>query len=104
MRITNWMRQQVRLVHPQGELRRIMKLPSDEREPKLRELAQDLGCSLASTYGGDGSKHLEEEVVLRIQEAGRSYRAAMLWIVALASAVASIVSALAAWCAVLRSQ
>ena len=103
MRTINWVKRQVRFVHPQGELRRIMKLPRDEREPKLRQLAQDLGCSLASTYGGDGSKHLEDEVVRRIQEATRSHRDGLFCILALVSAVAAVLSALAAWCAVLRS-
>jgi len=80
-----------------------MKLPSEEHARRLRELAQELGCSLASTYGGDGSKHLEDEVVRRIQEAARSHRDALLWILVLVSAVAAVLSALAAWCAVLRS-
>jgi len=95
------LRRWVRVLHPQRELRRIMKLPRDEREIELRKLAQELGASLASTYGGDGSKHLEEEVIRRIQEAGRSQREAFLWLVAVVAGVASVVSALAAWCAVL---
>ncbi len=68
-----------------------------EREIALRELANELGCSLSSTYGGDGSKHLEDEVVRRIQEAARSIREARLWWIAMISAIASVISALAAW-------
>ncbi len=74
-----------------------------DREVALRELAQELGCSLSSTYGGDGSKHLEDELVRRIQEAARSIREARLWWIAVISAIASAISALAAWTAVILS-
>lgn len=75
----------------------------DEREVQLRELAKELGCSLSSTYGGDGSKHLEEELIRRIHDATRSIREARLWWIAVISAIASVVSALAAWTAVILS-
>ena len=74
------------------------------RRLELRNLARELGCSLASTFSGSGDerKHLEEEVVRRIQEAARSMREARLWWIALLSASASVISALAAWVAVSR--
>ncbi|MGB4781933.1 hypothetical protein [Candidatus Methylomirabilis sp.] len=70
-----------------------------EREVELRKLAAELGCSLSSTYGGSGDKQLEEEVIRRIQEAARSIRESRLWWIALIAAIASALSALAAWCA-----
>lgn len=81
-------------------LKGIMALDKEEREIKLRELAQELGCSLQSSYTSNG-KHLEEEMVRRIREAARSIRESRLWWIALISAVASVLSALAAWSAVL---
>jgi hypothetical protein len=85
----------------QQRIKTILLKQPDEREVELRKLAAELGCSLSSTYGGDGDKHLEEEVIRRIQEAARSIRESRLWWIALFSAVASAISALAAWCAVL---
>jgi predicted transcriptional regulator len=87
----------------QRRLRKILSKGKSEREVALRELAQQLGCSLSSTYGGDGGKHLEDELVRRIQEAARSIREARLWWIAVISAIASVVSALAAWTAVILS-
>lgn len=76
-----------------------MKMRSDEREIALRKYAQELGCSLSSSYTYD-AKHLEEEIVRRIQEAIRSIRESRMWWIAFISAVASVFSALAAWFAV----
>ena len=45
-----------------------------ERETELRKLATELGCSLLSTYGENGDKHLEDEVIRRIQESVRGMR------------------------------
>ena len=87
----------------QRRIKTIMAMERAERMTALRELAQKLGCSLTSTYSGDGSKHLEEEVVRRIQEAARSLREARLWWVAVFSAIASVISSLAAWTAVVFS-
>ncbi len=78
-----------------------MSMNKGEKEIALRKLAQDLGCSLYSTYEGD--KHYEDEVVRRIQEAGRSIREARMWWIAVGSAIAAIISALAAWTAVILS-
>lgn len=83
------------------KLGRILALPLREREVPLRELASKLGASLTSTYTSNG-KHLEHEVVHRIREAARSKRESSLWLIAVISAVASVVSALAAWFAILK--
>ena len=85
----------------QRKLKQILSEPDiGQREVALRQYAKDLGCSLASTYTGNGKKHLEEELVRRIQEASRSNRETRLWWIAFVSAVASVFSALAAWWAV----
>lgn len=78
-----------------------MRSNPEHRETALREYAQELGCSLSSSYTPDG-KHLEEEVVRRIQEAMRSIRESRMWLVAFFSAIASAFSAAAAWFAVWR--
>ena len=78
-----------------------MQIPEHEqREIELRKLAQEYGCSLSFTYIGNGAKHMEEEIIRRIQEADRSMRESRLWLIAVASALASILSAMAAWVAV----
>lgn len=83
----------------QNEIRRILSLPKKESEVALRSLAQELGCTLSSTYYGSG-KHLTEEVIRRIQEAARTYRESYLWLIAVVAAFASLASAIAAWYAV----
>ena len=90
------------MVNVQKKIKKIMAISdSDKREVALRELAMELGCSLSSTYTPDG-KHIEEEIIRRIQEAARSIRESRLWLIALISAIASAFSALAAWFAVFR--
>ena len=85
----------------QRELKRILAM--EKHDVPLRELAKSLGCSLSSSYTSDG-KHLEDEMVRRIQEAARSRRESSLWIIAVISAVASVVSALAAWFAIIGTK
>lgn len=87
----------------QRKIKNIMGMEKPKREVALREFAQELGCSLSSTYSGDGSKHREDEVLRRIQEAARSMREARLWWIAVISAIASVISSLAAWTAVIFS-
>ena len=72
------------------------------READLRILARKMGCSSAFVYDrGSGCRQFhEEEVVRRIQEAARGIRETRLWWIALFSAIASGISALAAWTAV----
>ena len=87
----------------QKTIKRIMSKPKEERETKLRELAQKLGCSLSSTYSAERDKHLEHELIRRIQDADRSIREHHLWWIAVLASIAAVVSALAAWSAVLSS-
>lgn len=87
----------------QRKIHRILSISDrEEREMNLRELARSLGCSLHSTYevGPEHAKHLEDEVIRRIQEAARESRDSALWWVAVLSAAASVVSAVAAWVAI----
>ncbi len=91
------------MIFVQRQIKKIMAIKDrDKREVALRELAMNLGCSLSSSYTSDG-KHIEEEVIRRIQEAARSIRESRLWLIALASAIASALSALAAWFAVWKA-
>jgi hypothetical protein len=87
----------------QKKIKKIMTMSDKEkREVALRSLANQLGCSLSSTYTSDG-KHLEDEIIRRIQEAARSFRESRLWWIAFVSAIASAFSALAAWFAVWKA-
>lgn len=75
-----------------------------EQDKTLRAFAESLGCSVDATYRTVDNVpiHDTNEVIRRIREAARSQREEKLWIAAVASAIASVVSALAAWCAVLK--
>ncbi len=59
-----------------------------------------IGVSIRKVYDSDGHL-LEEELTSRILEHERARREQRLWIIALLSACASVVSALAAWTVVL---
>ena len=63
-----------------------MKLARNQRETALREYAQELGCSLSLSYTSD-AKHLEEEIVRRIQASMRSIRESRMWWIAFISAI-----------------
>lgn len=92
-----------------NELIRIVNMPSgteNERLKVLRKLAVEVGASHKSTEGQHNAN--EGELVVGIQAALQT--ASMLnackatktaWIVALFSALASLVSAVAAWVAIL---
>ena len=71
------------------------KLPLGE---ELNKLAADLGVTFYESAGVHG----ENEAIMqaRVLAAMRERRDGKLWIVALVSAIASVLSALAAWCAI----
>ncbi len=81
------------------KLKRIMALDWETKDIELKKLAKELGCSLQSSHTSKGYL-LEEEMIRRIREAARSIRESRLWWIAIISAVASVLSALAAWSAV----
>jgi hypothetical protein len=75
----------------------------------LERRATELGVSIASgeimNVGGQGSVSIsahEHEIQRRVLEAERHLREHRLWIVALISAIASVVSAVAAWVAIAK--
>lgn len=87
----------------QREIKKIMGMgiSPDQKDVKIRELAKKYGCSLDSTYVPRSGEHFTAEVIRRIQEADRANRESVLWLLALVSSIASVVSALAVWCAIL---
>lgn len=66
---------------------------------KLKKRAIELGVSLAE-LGTESGLVSEPILQRRVMEAERFNRESKLWIIALASAIASIFSAIAAWVAV----
>lgn len=76
------------------------KLPTDSGE--IERLAEILGVSMYNTastkHGHTGTDTYE--VQRRIREALKGLRDSSLWLLALVSAVASVISAFAAWAAV----
>ena len=81
------------------KLKKIMSIKNiGERDKKLLEYLVSLGGII---YRISSSKErIIEDVVSKIIELERSQREEKLWIIALLSAIASILSALAAWVAV----
>ncbi len=77
------------------------KLPKGE---ELRDLAEKLGVDTTGeprTQSTSGNAPVSDyELQRRVIEAKRSRREGWLWVVALISAIASMLSALAAWVAV----
>ena len=66
----------------------------------LRKRASELGVSSLELADSKGNIS-EPELQRRVIQAERSLREHRLWIIALSSAIASIVSAIAAWVAVI---
>ena len=77
------------------------KLPTES--PELDKLAEKLGISMFNTavtkHGQTGTDTYELQ--RRIREALKAWKDGWLWLLAFISAVASVLSALAAWAAVL---
>jgi len=84
--------------------KKIMRIKDfDERNSKLLDLAREYGMSTADvdpSCGGEGTLQ-EAALIQRIMDGERSRREKSYWIIALASALASIFSALVAWYAVI---
>ncbi len=70
-----------------------MKLKTGE---PLKQEAKKLGVSLSEIGGPENWAELQK----RVMEAKRFSRESKAWIVALISAIASVISAIAAWCAI----
>jgi len=84
------------------KLKDIRKLPKEERDIKLKEFLISLGGSLTGLLNTKTGRYLEHGLVDRIINLVRLHREEKLWIIALLSAIASILSALAAWFAVIK--
>ncbi len=83
-----------------SRLRMAKKLPDEESE--VLKLAQELGVSTHGTLNTQTGRSNIPELQTRIINAQRSMREGRLWWIALISAIASMLSAFAAWIAVLR--
>jgi len=70
-------------------------MKKEKTDEKLREEAIDLGVSLQAPYNSDGTFR-EGAIQERVRRAKEIKLAHKMWIVALVSAVASAISALAA--------
>lgn len=87
-------------------LKKIMGMGKNVEDKKdrgiaLSEYAKELGVSMEGLSLSSG-KFLEHELVSRIINTERSRREHRLWIVALAACIGAILSALAAWVAILK--
>lgn len=79
------------------------QLQGDELEKRARELGVDVeGDARTQSSSGRAPRAPDHELQRRVSEAERSVRESRLWILALISAVASVLSAAAAIVAVSR--
>ena len=86
-----------------GRIRRALELHSlDQRQEAIAAIAREVGASLASSWevSSNDGKFREDEVIRRIYEATREARDSQLWLIAVTSAAASVLSAAAALIAV----
>jgi len=78
-------------------------LQGDDLERRAQELGVDIqGDSITQSSSGRHRRADDAELQRRVLDAERSLRESRLWLLALLSAIASVVSAIAAWIAVLR--
>ena len=78
-------------------------LQGQELEQRARELGVDIqGSPHTGSSSGARPRAEDHELQQRVIEAERANRESRLWLLALISALASVVSALAAWAAILR--
>lgn len=78
-------------------------LQGEELERRARELGVDIqGDAITQSASGRHRRADDAELQRRVLDAERSIRESRLWLLALLSAIASIVSAIAAWAAVMR--
>ena len=83
------------------KLKKIMSIKNiGERNKKLSEYLASLGGTIYRISSSIES--ITEDIVSKIIELERANREGKLWVIALLSAIASILSALAAWFAVMK--
>ena len=83
----------------ESKLKKIMNLPRADRWVALLELAKELGCSLQAVQVN--GTVIEDDIILRIRAADSARNATRMWWITFAAAVASAISAIAAWAAVI---
>ena len=79
-----------------------MALQKKEKEIELKKHLTSLGGTTTRTLNSQTGRIVEDIVVSRIIDLERSHREEKLWVIALLSAIAAILSALAAWFAVIK--
>jgi hypothetical protein len=84
------------------KLKNIMALRKEDRGVELKKYLISLGGTTTRSLNAKTGRTVEDIIVSRIINLERSHREEKLWIVALLSAIASILSALAAWFAVIK--
>ena len=84
------------------KLKRIMNLRKEDRGVELKKYLISLGGTTTRTLNAETGRPVEDIIVSRIIDLERSHREEKLWIIALLAAIASILSALAAWFAVIK--
>ena len=78
-------------------------LQGDELEQRAGELGVDIqGDALTQSSSGRRPRADDAELQRRVLDAERSIRESRLWLLALLSALASVVSAIAAWVAAVK--
>ena len=78
-------------------------LQGDELERRRKELGVDTqGDAITQSSSGRRPRADDAELQRRVLDAERSIRESRLWLLALLSTIASVVSAIAAWVATLR--
>ena len=78
------------------------EIKKEERGIELKKYLLSLGGSTTRSLNAKTGRTVEDIIVSRIIDLERSHREEKLWIIALLSAIASILSALAAWFAVVK--
>jgi hypothetical protein len=78
-------------------------LQGEELSQRARDLGIDIqGDARSSSSSGSAPRAPDYELQRRVAEAERSRRESSLWLMALISAVASVISAITAWIAVAK--
>jgi hypothetical protein len=79
-------------------------LEGKQLEERARQLGVDIqGDLIFQSSSGRSPRASDYELQRRVMEAERAKREHLLWVVALVSAIASLMSAIAAWLAVVRN-
>lgn len=84
------------------KLKKIMRLPKENREIELKNFLISLGGSTTGLLFSKSGRYSENDLIDRIIVLARLHREEKLWTLAFISAIASIISAIAAWVAIIK--